>query len=329
MENDNVPNFINDFANYLIAIKNLTQGSVLMMITTIKQFMAFINTHKFNNKYNDIKDFQLNDLRGIVNSDIYGFIYFLAENEYAKSTRISKIEYLRTFFDYLFRIQHTLFQEPLKKIKRERFKRNKLPNYLSLKEAKTLLNAYENDNDPIRIRDSAIIHILLNCGLRVSEVSSLKISDINFENDTFRIIGKGNKERVGYINEITKKALLKYLEIRNSIVTDKKNKDYLFLSHCYKKIDTDGIRKALKRAYDYVGLDSNKYSAHTLRHTCATILYRAGFDIRLIQELLGHVQIDTTEIYTHLYDKEVMNAIAEHPLAKFMMRNAQNYAIVS
>jgi site-specific recombinase XerD len=329
MEYNDVPEFLNNFANYLIAIKNLTKGSVTIMITTIKQFMTYINVHKLNNKYENIKNFEINDIRSIVNSDIYGFIYFLAENEYAKATRISKIEYLRTFYDYLFRIQHKIFQEPFKKIKRERFNKNKLPNYLSLKEAKKLLNAYEKDKDPIKIRDNAMLHIFLNCGLRVSEVSNLKLSDINFETNTFRIIGKGNKERIGYINDITRKALMSYLKIRNNIITDKKNKDYLFLNRYNIKINSEGIRKLIKTAYDYVGLDSKKYSVHTLRHTCATILYRAGIGIRTIQEILGHVQVDTTEIYTHLYDKEVMNAIAGHPLAKFLMKNAKTYAMAS
>ena len=145
----------------------------------------------------------------------------------------------------------------------------------------------------------------------------------------FLFIGKGNKERIGYINDITRKALMSYLKIRNNIITDKKNKDYLFLNRYNIKINSEGIRKLIKTAYDYVGLDSKKYSVHTLRHTCATILYRAGIGIRTIQEILGHVQVDTTEIYTHLYDKEVMNAIAGHPLAKFLMKNAKTYAMAS
>lgn len=209
--------------------------------------------------------------------------------------------------------------------KRERYNNGKLSNYLSLDEAKRMLNVYKDNTKEVKIRDNAIIHICLNSGLRVSEVSNLKISDLDMVNSKFTIIGKGNKERTGYLNTITKEALQKYLDIRNTITTDKKNKDYLFLNKYKEKITTEGIRITLKKAYKKAGIDNNKYSTHTLRHTCATILYRSGIDIKVIQELLGHTKVETTEIYTHLYDEEVFDAMQKHPLSKFKMKNAMEY----
>lgn len=151
-----------------------------------------------------------------------------------------------------------------------------------------------------------MLHIFLNCGLRLSEIKNLNIEDINLNDDKFTIIGKGNKERTNYLNDITKEALLKYLNIRDNS-HDKGRNNPLFLTDYGFRMSVTTIKKIVKRAYRKANLDENIYSVHTLRHTCATILYKAGCNIRTIQELLGHVQIDTTEIYTHLHDQEVQN----------------------
>lgn len=153
-----------------------------------------------------------------------------------------------------------------------------------------------------------MLHIFLNCGLRLSEIKNLNIEDINLNDDKFTIIGKGNKKRTNYLNDITKEALLKYLNIRDNS-HDKGRNNPLFLTDYGFRMSVTTIKKIVKRAYRKANLDENIYSVHTLRHTCATILYKAGCNIRTIQELLGHVQIDTTEIYTHLHDQEVMDVM--------------------
>lgn len=187
------------------------------MIITVTQFLEFINVYKFENKYAQISDMSLNDVRALTNSDIYSYIYFLAESNYKTNSRIIKIEHLRTFFNYLFQIQHSIFAEPFKKIKSGRKLQKKLPNYLSLAEAQKIINVYSNSNDIIEIRDNAILHIFLNSGVRLSELKNLTIDDLNLENNTFSIIGKGNKERIGYINNGTKKVLEDYLKRRNEL----------------------------------------------------------------------------------------------------------------
>ena len=436
MNKNNMPQFINDLINYLIGIKNLSAIYVNNMVVTIEQFLEFKNTHKLKNRYDKIEKFTLNDLRTITNSDIYSFIFFLAENHYKLNSRVVKTEHLRTFFDYLFRIKHTLFKEPFKKIKCERKVEQKLPNYLSLEEGQNVLNSYnmciyknnikikailhlfykenykisdivklnisdfnplktnlsnelqeylkmrkeikiESDalfinnsnerisrytianivNEPLKlkynnkkitnssifiksftskeiddilnnyilnnkitdIRNNAILHLFLNCGLRLSEVSNLNIDDIELNENRFRIIGKGNKERTGYLNENTKKALEDYLNIRKNITTETNS---LFLSNYNKRISATTIRRIVKIAYLLANIENETYSVHTLRHTCATLLYRAGIHIKTIQTLLGHVRIDTTEIYTHLYNKDVEDAMLGHPLSKFKIANA-------
>lgn len=320
------PKFIEDFVNYLVAIRNLSDVYIKNMTVTIEQFLEFINVHKFKSKYNTINDMSLNEIRSLNNSDIYSFIFFLAESHYQNNSRVIKIEHLKTFFDYLFRIKNTLFTEPFKKINTERKIAEKLPNYLSLDEAKRLINLYKDSDDEIEIRDNAMLHIFLNCGLRLSEIKNLNIEDINLEDNKFVIIGKGNKERTNYLNKQTKDALLKYLKIRNTSQDNpKKHNNALFLTFYGYRMSQFTINKIVKRAYRKANLDDKVYTVHTLRHTCATLLYRAGVNLKTIQELLGHVQIDTTEIYTHLHDQEVLEVMMNHPLAQFKMKNALAY----
>lgn len=317
-----IPKFVDDLTNYLIGIKNLSKVYVQNMTVTIEQFLEFINIHKLKNKYNSICEITLNDIRALTNSDIYSFIYFLAESQYKINSRVVKTEHLRTFFDYLFTIQHTIFKEPFKKINCDRKIMKKLPNYLSLDEAKKMITVYANSNYELDIRDNAIIHLFLNSGLRLSELKNLSLDDLKLDNDRFTIIGKGNKERTGYVNNITKKALEEYLRIRDNFKPKDKT---LFVSKYGSKMSSTAIEKIIKKAYKLAGINYEDYAVHTLRHTCATLLYRNGIDIRTIQELLGHVQIDTTEIYTHLHDQEVMDAMLGHPLSQFKMENAVAY----
>lgn len=328
-ENKNMPDFLIDYNNYLVAIKNMSTVYIKNMAVTILQFLNYINIYKLNNKYDLIHKITLNDIRTITNSDVYNFMFYLAEKHYKVSSRITKTEHLRTFFDYLYRIKHNLFQEPLKKIKREKKPVRKLPNYLSLEESKKLLGLYADSTNIIDVRNNAIIHLLLNCGLRISELSNLNLSDFNFKSNTFIIFGKGNKERTGYLNESTRNALLKYLEIRNTLKPkSKQDNDAFFLSEKRIRICPRGIRHMIKLSYEKAEIKNKNYSVHTLRHTCATILYKIGTDIKIIKELLGHARIETTDIYTHLFDKNVMEAMFKHPLAKFKMANAMEFCVV-
>lgn len=326
MQTNKSSQIIEEFSNYLIGIKNLSNEYVSNIITTLKQFLNFMNIYKYKNKYKSYEEMEVNDIRALTNSDIYSFIYYLAENHYKQGSRVLKIEHLRNFFDFLFRIKHNIFKQPFKKIKREKKIYEKLPNYLSLDESKKLLELYSDSEKTKEIRDNAILHLFLNCGLRRSELANLNITDFDFKEDKFLILGKGNKERMGYLNKITKDALLKYLEIRKTLqVKSKKDTNALFISNKGGRIAPRTIQDVINNSYEKVGINSDEYTVHTLRHTCATLMYRTGTDIKIIQEILGHVQIDTTEIYTHLYDEDVMNAIQTHPLSSFMMENAIGY----
>lgn len=162
--------------------------------------------------------------------------------------------------------------------------------------------------------------------MRLSELVNLDKLDFDLDDNRFLIFGKGSKERMGYLNKTTKQALLAYLKYRNTIAgVNAKHERALFLSNRNKRLSIARVKKIVLKAYELAGLDDRDFSTHTLRHTCATLLYRNGVDIKVIQEILGHVQIDTTEIYTHLHNKQVMDAMLGHPMAHFMMDNALSY----
>ena len=314
MEN-NYPEFINQFMYYVLGIKNLSKGYIETTIHTIMQFLSFLNEMKYGNRYTDVNKMTLNDIRGVINSDIINFIYFLSENNYEEATISLKTKQLKLFFEYLYNIKHNIFKEPFRTIKTISNKYEKIPNYLSYEEAKKLENVYDNSLNKYAVRNKAIIHILLHCGLRRSEVINLKLSDFKMSNNTFTIIGKGNKERTGYLDNSTKNAILKGYE------------QYLFISRALKKLNPCSLNKVINSAYELAGLNSNVYNVHSLRHTCATLLYRNGTNIRTIQELLGHSTIEVTKIYTHTYDAKVEKTMYEHPLAKYKMNDAMEYCV--
>lgn len=328
MVNEKYPSFINEINDYLIGIGNYSQIYVKNIIVTIMQFLDFINTYKFDGKFESLNEFTTNEIRSLSKSDIYSFIFYLADNNYKESTRVLKLEHLRTFFDYLFRIKHNIFKEPFKEIKREKRTTRALPNYLSLEEAQKLIKVYKGSTNELDIRDTAILNLFLISGLRLSELQNLKISNINFNENKFTVIGKGNKERMCYLNNMAKEAILKYLEIRNTKNIENKNdKNILFLSYKNKKLSDRSIRKIVKKAYTKAGLDADSYSVHTLRHTCATLLIKGGTDVKLVKEILGHSRIETTQIYTHIYNKNIEKAMLEHPLAQFKMEDALAFAM--
>ena len=191
-----------------------------------------------------------------------------------------------------------------------------MPKYLSLEESKKLLNVTQDEENRNNTRDYAIITLFLNCGMRLSELVNINIKDINFSECKLNVIGKGNKERTIYLNKACMKALQDYLEIRPKEKIKYDSTDALFLSERRERISNRTVQVIVKKELLKAGLDINKYSVHKLRHTAATLMYQYGnVDIRALQELLGHESISTTEIYTHVDNSQVRNAVESNPLA--------------
>lgn len=194
----------------------------------------------------------------------------------------------------------------------------RMPKYLSFDDSKKLLEATADENDENKERDYAIITLFLNCGLRLSELVGINISNIDFNENRLTVIGKGDKERTIYLNNACIKAIQEYLLVRpkEGVKNDSKGSNKaLFLSKRKERISNRTVQYIVQRELMKAGLDTSKYSTHKLRHTAATLMYQYGnVDIRALQELLGHESISTTEIYTHVSNEQVRDAVERNPL---------------
>lgn len=320
------PDFINSFLDYSVTILNKSPNSIKEYNYDLMMFFKFMMIHfnltketEFKNI--DIKNFDINYLKKIKLEDIHSFISYLAVNNKSKAaTRARKISTLRIFFNYLSSKTNLIDVNPAQNLETPK-QDKRMPKYLSLDDSKKLLNAAADNDNRNAKRDYAITTLFLNCGMRLSELVGININDIDFSEEKMTVIGKGNKERTIYLNKACIKAINDYLLVRpkEGIKLDNKNsKNALFLSERKERISNRTVQQIIYNELKKAGLDTNKYSVHKLRHTAATLMYQYGqVDIRALQELLGHESISTTEIYTHVANEQVRNAVESNPLSDF------------
>ncbi len=323
INSDQNPEFLNSFLDYSITILNKSPNSVKEYNYDLNMFLKFMKIHlkltketDFNNIY--IKDFSLDTLKKITLDDIHAFSSYLALTKKAKpSTRARKISTIRIFFAYLSQKVQLIENNPAQNLETPKLDK-RMPKYLSLDESKRLLNVTMDENDENKERDFAIITLFLNCGLRLSELIGINIQDIDFSEYKMTVIGKGNKERTIYLNKACINAIQDYLSVRpkEGVKNDSKaSNKALFLSKRRERISNRTVQYIVEKELRKAGLDTSKYSTHKLRHTAATLMYQYGnVDIRALQELLGHESIATTEIYTHVSNEQVRNAVESNPL---------------
>ena len=316
------PEYINSFLDYSAVVLNKSPNSVKEYNYDLNMFLKYMKINFKLTKENDfskinIKDFDIQTLKKITTNDINSFLSYLALNQGSKpATRARKISTIRIFFAYLFD-QKLIDDNPAIGIKTPK-QEKRMPKYLSLDDSKKLLNVTADENDENKERDYAIITLFLNCGLRLSELVGINISNIDFSENRLTVIGKGNKERTIYLNESCIKAIQDYMSVRPKEgvkVNSKGSNKALFLSKRKERISNRMVQYIVERELMKAGLDTSKYSTHKLRHTAATLMYQYGHvDIRALQELLGHESIATTEIYTHVSNEQVRNAVESNPL---------------
>ena len=316
------PEYVNSFLDYSAVVLNKSPNSVKEYNYDLNMFLKYMKTNFKLTKENDfskinIKDFDIQTLKKITTNDINSFLSYLALNQGSKpATRARKISTIRIFFAYLFD-QKLIDDNPAIGIKTPK-QEKRMPKYLSLDDSKKLLSVTADENDENKERDYAIITLFLNCGLRLSELVGINISNIDFSENRLTVIGKGNKERTIYLNEACIKAIQDYLSVRpkEGVKVDSKGSNKaLFLSKRKERISNRMVQYIVERELMKAGLDTSKYSTHKLRHTAATLMYQYGHvDIRALQELLGHESIATTEIYTHVSNEQVRDAVERNPL---------------
>lgn len=321
---ENNPNFLNSFLDYTATILNKSPNTVKEYNYDLNMFLKFImyhfkmvdNKNIKNLKEIDIHDMSIDVLKKVKLEDIHAFLFYLKNNNQSKSaTRARKVSSIRVFFNYLSNKTGMLEKNPAQNLETPKIEK-RMPRYLTLDDSKKLLETVMNDSDRNKERDFAIITLFLNCGMRLSELVGINIKDINFKDQKMNVIGKGNKERTIYLNKACLNAIEDYLQVRPKDSVKFDSRDALFLSERKERISNRTVQYIVKQELQKSGLDINKYSVHKLRHTAATLMYKYGnVDIRALQELLGHESISTTEIYTHVDNTQIRNAVESNPLA--------------
>lgn len=320
--NDKLPRFLKNYFNYLKTIKGLSSNTIegykidlTLFLKYMRIYMNDVNLAKnFDIKYDisniDISMLDNNFIKEITIEDIYAYLVYIEEyRDNNPRTRARKIAALKSFYKYLYSkakiIDHDLSAElEMPKLP------SRMPIHMSMDEVHYLINNIKSRNTE---RDKFIIIFFLNTGLRLSELCNINLDDI--EDNKLTVIGKGNKQRIVYLNDFVLQELKKYLICRKTryITEDNEDEKALFLSERKKRISKRAVQHLVVNAIKI--LKSNKnYSTHKLRHTCATMLYQAGVDIRTLQVLLGHQSISTTEIYVHVNNKQLEKAASLNPL---------------
>lgn len=261
-----------------------------------------------------IQDIDEAFLNKITQDDLYAFMIYLSRVRNASSaTRARKVATIKSFFKYLFQKKRIIKDDPAYELETPK-RPKRLPKYLNLDQSVHLLETAEHSEKASSERDYCILTLFLNCGMRLSELQGINLSDIR--DDTLRVIGKGNKERTIYLNQACLTALRDYYPEREKMKI--KDDQALFLSKRGTRLSTQMIQNIIKQLFASSGIDTSVYSVHKLRHTAATLMYKYGeVDIRSLQTILGHQSVATTQIYTHVDDDTLHDAVSKNPLANF------------
>ncbi len=313
---DEMPDIVQQYAMYLRNIKGLSAKTVNEYCMDLRTLFRFLKSHwgPIDCPLEEIKvnDVDMEFIRKIKTYDLFEFMNFVAdERNNMSSTRQRKSSSLKSFFKYLTVHEGLLEENPTEKLTPPK-KKKALPHFLSLEQSIELLQAVDG---PDQERDLCILTLFLNCGMRLSELVSINITDVLYNNSTLRILGKGNKERIVYLNQACLDAIENYLAVRpkDGVI----DRNALFLSKRKTRISPKTVQFMVKKYLDKIGLSGPGYSVHKLRHTAATLMYRYGnVDIRVLQDILGHANLGTTEIYTHTSSSQMERALNANPLAQ-------------
>ena len=320
------PQLLLDFLSYHETIKAHSQRTVDEYFLDLRNFFRYLKQTR-DPALRDvpmdqvsIRDVDRDLIASVTLTDIYGYMTYLSrdrvlhqnsqrsEKGLNAASRARKLATIRSFYGYLCNKVHVLEENPVKDMDSPKLKKT-LPRYLTLDESISLLESVDGPN---RERDLCILTLFLNCGLRISELIGLNLSDIH--EDALRVLGKGNKVRMVYLNQACLDTLRDYLAVRRPITGP--DRDALFLSARNQRISRSMVNALVKKHLSQAGLDSTQYSSHKLRHTAATLMLQNGVDVRAVQEVLGHEHLNTTEIYTHIDNEALRVAAKANPLSQ-------------
>ena len=311
------PPIIKEFLGYMGTVKGKSPLTVEEYFMDFRTFFRYMKQHR-NQVPQDmpfdeisIDDIDLEFIKTITLTDVYEYMNFVStQRKNEATTRSRKVSSLRTYFQYLTNKVNKLEHNPITELETPKTKKS-LPKYLTLEQSMDLLNAVEG---PYQSRDYCIITLFLNCGMRLSELVNINLNDINHKEHVMRITGKGNKERLVYLNDACMDAIKTYLKDRpaDGLI----DREALFISRERKRISPKTVQAMVNKYLEKIGLGGPGYSVHKLRHTAATLMYQYGeVDIRVLKDILGHENLGTTEIYTHISDEQMKKASKSNPLS--------------
>ena len=320
------PQVLREFIIYHENIMGQSQLTISEYYLDLRMFLRFIKLMRADMPITtdldsiDIRDIDISFIREIDTPGIFDFLSYLANDRavnpesaapdygISAAARARKLSSIKSFYKYLTVRTKQLEENPVAELEYPKLRKS-LPKYLTLEQSAALLQAVSGQNEK---RDYAILMLFLNCGIRRSELVGLNLTDV-YE-DRIRVVGKGNKERFVYFGSACRKAIDVYLEERKQI--ELSDNRALFGSRDKNRISVTAVHRLVKKALLQAGLDSTQFSAHKLRHTAATMMLSGGVDVKTVQEVLGHENLNTTQIYTHIESTELKIAAEANPLSK-------------
>lgn len=312
-----------DFQRTMSGVYGRSNMTVFEYMLDLRQFLRYLAAldSGMDPNFDDISEVNFSAideerLRKVTSRDIIAYLYYLRQTKQNSAvTRNRKLSCLRSFFKFMKRTDR-IKENPAEQIEGPK-KRASLPKFLSLDQSIDLLHIVNESNSKSKKRDYAILTLFLNCGMRLSELTGINLTDISQDFASLRVLGKGNKERIVYLNDACRAALMDYLNERLDGTPEKMRQKALFLSSRNTRISNKTVQWMVYKYLDAAGLHTPGMSVHKLRHTAATLMYQTGHvDVRVLKEILGHEQLNTTQIYTHVTNQNMADAINHNPLAE-------------
>ena len=327
MDRSDAPQVLRDFLVYHETIRGHSKNTVDEYYLDLRTFFRYLKLSRGAvPRTTELEDISIADIdvafvAKVTLAEVYDYLAYLSRDRIKQpnssepefgltaSSRARKIAAIRSFFKYMTVKAKLLNENPVQDLDSPKLPKT-LPRYLTLEESQRLLSSVTGSN---KERAYCILCIFLNCGLRISEMVGLNVND--YRGDNLRVVGKGNKERTVYLNDACRSALDSWLDVRKNLVPARI--PALFLSNRRSRISVDSVQVLVKKYLKLAGLDASLYSTHKLRHTAATLMLQNGVDVRTLQEVLGHENLNTTQIYTHIDNAELRTAAAANPLSHF------------
>ena len=323
------PAVLREYAEYTVVIKGNSEKTVCEYLLDLRTFFRFMIT-KWDHLDLSMDEFEKlsiqrineEDVKRVTQKNIIEYLMFAgSKRENSATTRMRKLSALRSFFKYAHVKEHIIDVNPTADVDAPK-KTATLPKYLTVEEAVKLIDTVRNDKESkTRVRDYAIIVLFLNTGMRLSELVGLNLESLDSEITTVKVLGKGSKERVIYLNKAARAALIEYLRQRLDPKHVRTSSNAVFLSGRENRISNKTVQWMVQKYLKMSGLGSKGLSVHKLRHTAATLMYQSGkVDIRVLKDILGHEQLNTTQIYTHVVDRNMEEAVENNPLADVILK---------